>query len=408
MRLRTTPILAVAGLLVAYSGVALAQTAPPDPAPTQALKGTPSSLEEDVSDLARSVGTSLEEARHALATSGHVVDAIQAEEADRNFGSIWVTYNPYTLHVRLLKANYTQLKRIASAARAQRVRLHLGGRSRAQLMADMETLVATIGKRNLQANSRLDEEAGRFEVTTLDSEAAAVARTVGADVVNAPPVGAKANVAYGGLPMYVWTGTVWQAHCTGGFIARNVANGWTGLITAGHCSNFLNNTRWYNGETPSSVHNEHCGGGWGDSQIIRLTGPVSDVVFTNSPISQYVTHWAQAGGWYNGQPARQGRLNGGHALPVENFYATYVVGTGGGDCNFSYTISHAMRTGGASVDGDSGGPIVLSYNNQWFGAGVVTGNIPPTPQTPGPGTISSFLWGVDRAGWTLCQAFAPC
>ena len=144
-------------------------------------------------------------------------------------------------------------------------------------------------------------------------------------------VGATAVTAYGGLPLYVYTGSVngWFGYCTGGFMMQNTSTNATGVMTAGHCDDYTQQ-QWYNGETPSSSStNRTCGGSYGDGKILQVTGATNSVVFTNSQISQYVTN-AAMGGYMIGQQVRQGRLGlngnpGGNFGTIASYVANYLI-----------------------------------------------------------------------------------
>jgi hypothetical protein len=362
------------------------------------------SIDTQASELATSKDITVSEAKLALGQSRTIIDAIATNSASPDFGSMWVTYKPYTLHLRMARKNPEIVSGILSRIGSAPVVVTVGGASSLELKGQEKEFVSRLATRNAGAKVQLDPELGAWVVTTLDNSAITDSAKLGALVIKADPVRATPVTGYGGLKIYVYTGSVygWSAYCTGGFIMRNVSTGATGVLTAGHCLDYAANTRWYNGETPSVGINRTCGAGAGDGQVMPITGAAFSAVFTNNSTSEYVTNHENAGGYYIGQPVRQGRLNGGNVGTIESFNATYPIGAAGA-CPNPYTISYAFVVDRPSVSGDSGGPLVASYGGDWYAIGITTASI-----TLGDKSVFSSLWALNTTGWNYCQDTVGC
>lgn len=95
---------------------------------------------------------------------------------------------------------------------------------------------------------------------------------------------------------------------------------------------------------------------------------------------------------------RKGRITNaaGNIGPYTEF------GVGGGDCG-AYTVRGSPlynSSGSAVVGGDSGGPIMLAYYNQWFLGGI-------TSAEPGAGNSGYSAWIDVPSGWTACTGANP-
>ena len=377
----------------------------PPQAPVEAVVGRPDSVSlADIQQAAASEGVPVEEVRLSMSQSKVLVDSIVRLRSDPTFGDIWVTYNPYKVHLRLARDNAAIVAELAK-----------------ELSYPFETTVRGLSNSSMDALSK-DVVAklsgkGDFSVTYDQVEGGLVVRTVipfasmmiGSKSVTIDPrpvVGATPVTGYGGLPLYVYTGSVygWSGYCTGGFMMRNTSTNATGVMTAGHCADYTQ-PQWYNAETPSSTStNRTCGGSYGDGKILQITGSTNSVVFTNSQISQYVTNTAM-GGYMIGQQVRQGRLGlngnpGGNVGVIASYVANYLI-TSPLDtaCGTFYTLSNAFTVNVQSTKGDSGGPLMASYANAWYGLAITTASGAGTGVT-----AYSPWWSLNTSGWVFCSA----
>ena len=143
---------------------------------------------------------------------------------------------------------------------------------------------------------------------------------------------------------------------------------------------------------------------YGDGKILQVTGATNSVVFTNSQISQYVTN-AAMGGYMIGQQVRQGRLGlngnpGGNFGTIASYVANYLITSPTPTaCGTFYTLSNAFTVNVQSTPGDSGGPLMASYANAWYGLAITTAS------GEGSGvTAYSPWWTLDTSGWVFCSA----
>lgn len=120
---RSRPLVLAVGLSsILGLGVttAYAQTGAPAPDPAKpaltiqppqtpvdvGVAGKPDSVSlADMQQAAASEGVSLEDVRLSMTQSKVLVDSILRLRSDLTFGDIWVTYNPYKVHLRLSREN---------------------------------------------------------------------------------------------------------------------------------------------------------------------------------------------------------------------------------------------------------------------------------------------------------------
>lgn len=375
-------------------------------APKQKTPNLLVDLETAAAQASKEQGIPIDEIRRSMKESKAIIDAIARYKLDPAFGSIWVTYQPYVVHLRLAFPDQTIVATV-SAAVGEPLDVTTTGLSAVGL-ADLEKkLVSHLSKQPAEFEAELDVKAGGYIARTLNERALTDFSNADVRLEVAAPTRSTSVTGYGGLPIYVYTGSIWDGYCTGGFMMRNPSTGEGGILTAGHCPYYDGRTHWYNGETPTGAVNRTCGNGWGDGEIMPFSGSTSYLTFTNSSISEYVS-MRELGGYFINQEVRQGRRGLGDPGGNSGIIAAYISNQNihlktPTSCPSDYTLSNAFRVDVQSTGGDSGGPLVASYGGYWFGLAITTAS------TEGSGqTFYSPWWSLNTSGWNYCQEQYGC
>lgn len=371
-------------------------------APVVVVPGPQASTEQYAREFAKVMQIPLSDAQAALDNNHRILDSIALNERSPSFGGIWVTYRPYQIHVRLVRKD----EPLSQAIRARLVTapaVQYGGLSGEELKSRAQTIVTAAAGSGVLAEVIQDSVNGKVVVKT---DAASFAQSFIDPFVSLDgrkPEITPPTTAYGGLPLYVnIVGLGWQRYCMGGFMMVNHSTGQTGVITAGHCPNYVN--QWYNAETAKAPVQESCTGT--DQQIHPLVNaqggsstPTNWTFFSSGPgPSSAVVVEAVGGGLYIGQPVWQARQDNGDQASNPSpgtitQYSSLNIGAGG-DCA-GHTLNTGFRITQQTIDGDSGGSVATLYNGHWFALGITAG---------GNNTGSSInpVWNVSLGSWAYC------
>jgi hypothetical protein len=117
---------------------------------------------------------------------------------------------------------------------------------------------------------------------------------------------------------------------------------------------------------------------------------------------------AVAGGYYRGQPFhRRGRYSVASGIVGDPQYVAFGGNPTGQDCGnyMAYVFPLFNSAGGLLIGGDSGGPLMLIYNGQYYLAGITTDAGSPNNGNPTNGWAA---WRDIPAGWVPCTAQNQC
>ena len=314
------------------------------------------------------------------------MDFLIANKSNSSFGGVWATYDGgYRVHVRVTTSASDALGGVLSKQLAGPVVTTVGGASHSALTAKLESLA----KQGIPAE--INEDLGLIDVH--DKKISDADRSPLLYVGSPVPLPAPA-VARAGGDYWNWNGSTWSDLCTAG--ATWGGFGITGTLTAGHCvvptaANYI----WTDGEYSdySGINNplvsRVCGAA-GDYMFVRFVSAINeDETFLDKRTSPATaTNYHIAGGLYNGQPTLKiGNNNNATNTGTVINYASLPLG---GSCAATRMTIHSTNP---TAGGDSGGPVYLLYNNQWFFSGITTnGNFEQNYNMP--------VWNISLPGFS--------
>jgi hypothetical protein len=356
-------------------------------------------IEELATQFSNDAGLSLEDAKASLVSNTPLLDLLAKHRTDPDFGAVWVTYKPFTVHLRTTR----QTKDIEAdfvKTLKRPVRVTTGGLSMKAL-----DLVA------VAANSKMKKQDSRYEAVPNYEKGKIVVRSKNAEfgrinsdveLESVEPVITPATTGYGGLAFWLNSTSGWVQQCTGGFMVRRTTAPFdTGILTAGHCYDYP--SQYYNGETASAPELEMCGGS--DQQVHPLSGTANNWIAMGGPLG--VPAWmnvAGAGaGFYIGQVVhKRGRTTNGTFGTIVEYVYNAAVGsaTVPNDCGGIFNLNTGVRVSMPGQAGDSGGPVVTFYNGQYLAMGITSGG-------NATGSTINPIWNVFFfQQWALCTSIS--
>lgn len=368
--------------------VASAQTSRPADTPLGPNGGPVEAFisESDVKLFAEGFGMSFQDTSWLMREGTTALYDFQTSHAlDERFGAVWTTYKPLTVHLRLTKDAPDLVLRLSKTL-GRPVNVTVGGGDYSYLLRQHEA-VSLMTSDVMPQKTTLDHVNGTVVFETNERNAGLLTSLrLPPDVpvvlsdIEPMPTGSYANA-----PMNAST-------CSTGYAVRRNSDNWRGVVTAGHCP--ANNSSY--GHTLWPQEQQTCA--VTDRQVHPTTAPYIWNGFFNLS-GQRTAIAGVAGGWLNNQPFTRKGVNtsaGGNIGP----YVTRSFG--GGDCGgYNATGFELFNSSGAgAIPGDSGGPLMLAYANQWFLAGTTTG--------VATGAVSGFTaWISVPSGWTACTGSNP-
>lgn len=363
--------------------------------------------------FAESQGISVDDAHKAFADNGPLLDFIAKWKDDPGFGAVWVTYDGgYQRHVRLLSDRLLPAVDQLAADVGGPVDVRRGGASHADLEATVEELRKGLGVAGFvnSAEGTLDLYAGSHALPANAKVPAPIRHLAESAPVVTPMMGPRT-----GADIYYWYGSAegWVASCTAGFMWGGF--GISGYATAGHCPdpNTSSLEGVYSAVGASQVVAESCpSSSTLDYQLIKFAVPDDQselgVIKTYNPYGVDISIAGIAGGFYEGQQTYKVGLwyndvygsNWGVAVGWESPGSAP-----GGDC-LSETGAVYFKTTNHALPGDSGGPIYVYWDNQFYLAAITHGGIPGIANT-----WSTWIGWIPMPGFSsihICTVPNPC
>jgi hypothetical protein len=260
--------------------------------------------------------------------------------------------------------NSPELVREVENQVGRKVEVRIGGLSNQGLMALHDATVASLVSAGKQLGryptSEVIPDAQLGEVRIqINSE-----DLIAAKPVIPPGVTVERIADLKPFPAASFAGTEYNPGCTVGYMARDFSN-LKYVVTAAHCPNLPSSSY---GSSHTNVYSEACA--TIDTQAVRTSATT-----VWSGFYDYYGQWsnitAVAGGWFNNQPFdRRGRFT----TAVGTVTNPTTITVSGGDCGSYpvYAFPLTNTAGSSVVGGDSGGPLMLIYNNQYYLAGQTT------------------------------------
>jgi hypothetical protein len=359
---------------------------------------------EDVRMLAESVSISQEDARFVFHEGGGALIEFKKRHQDSQlFGGVRFRYKP-TFEVQLrTTALSKELQDDFKASVGRPYRVLVGGLSEKQLYAKQmrlsEKLLRKKSKDGTNLTFRFETDFEKGDVSLLlqpDDLLSADLTDIRSEVnLAADPDSKIGTASYAGAP---------TASCTIGYaVSRPIGPGVRqgALVTAGHCPDTGQVTY---GFSLGNVQDEVCGG-----QDRQLHTTPTNFLWNGFflPGGSWTQIQAVAGGWYDGQPfARERKFTSAQGtIRTPGPVAPQV---SGGDCG-NYSVygfildNYPAYASQKAIGGDSGGPLLLAYNGNWYLAGTTSGQ-------GVVGGISDGLsaWRDVPWPWTPCTLTTPC
>jgi hypothetical protein len=384
----------VAALIGLAEPALSAATAKPEPAISP--NADSKSIDELAIQFSVDTGNSIEDAKAALSTNGPLIDLVSKYRKDPSFGALWVTYKPFTVHLRTTRKSKVIEGDVAASVRRS-VQVTTGGLSQEALDSTAALVNDQMKKQKSPYEIITDTEKGRIIIRSNNANFGRISSDVDVEL-REPPV-APATTGYGGLAFWLNSTNGWVQQCTGGFmVRRTIAPFDTGILTAGHCYDYA--SQYYNGETASAPELEMCAGG--DQQVHPLTGtPNNWSALGGLGNPAWININGSGGGFYIGQVVqKRGRVSGGSFGTIQEYVYNPAIG-GATDCGPNgYNINVGLRVSNPSQAGDSGGPLTTYYNGLWLAMGIASGG----NET---GTTINPIWNVYFfQQWALCSTIS--
>lgn len=358
-------------------------------------------------EFAKTQGISPAEAAQAFADSAPLYDFTLQNAKDSRFGAVWATYDGgYKVHLRYLDPSFLDVLADLASKLGAPVDLRVGGASAAELNDVAQTLQ--------DAKSRVAYSLNLPEGTLDLHEGSSLAPGLidAAYVRTIPAPRPAAGDRFAAADVWNYDGSNWAAVCTAGFMYKGPSI--SGYATAGHCPDGGLSRGWVDGiySAWSNPFQEQCANTGGDYQLVNFDGGftlVQNRAFDKRSYPHPLISFAIAGGYYIGQPTLKMGLFANGAVgsntgTVTGFGNKAELATG--DCPAgTYT---GLQYNNLSAGGDSGGPILLSYANQWFlGATHAIGG-ENGPGQPGTRQGTWIGWIPLPGGYHICTVSNPC
>jgi hypothetical protein len=356
-----------------------------------------------VEQLAAGENISVADADFVMGVGGRALSDFSANfDADQRFGAVWVEYSPFSVHLRTTQPAPDLSSRLTNdLGRAPQVTV--GGLSKVEfrkLEVKVSQVLDSAGRktgRPLRAESDSDSRFGTVGIRVNPADRRLIENEVlpvGVDVRDGD-VEVHQPSSFAGAGM---------SDCTVGFAATQALVNRTvrGVVTAGHCPNSGQTAYGY---PLNNAQQEICS--YSDRQLHVTSAPNLYWGFYDY-FNVWSTIQAVAGGYYRGQPFhRRGRYSVAAGIVGDPQYVPFGGNPTGQDCGnyMAYVFPLFNSAGGLLIGGDSGGPLMLIYNGQYYLAGITTGAGSPNNGNPTNGWAA---WRDIPAGWIPCTAQNQC
>lgn len=367
----------IAGLLI-ISGPRRSAEASNDGASSGRLE--PRQLDETQLEWGREMSLSVEDTTAAFSDTAEILSFQDTHAGDERFGAVWASYDGgYQVHVRSLDQSFDAEIGAFEERLGHAVKRESGGASYKAMIAARAAVEAA----GVPVSVTFNSQAG-----TVDIDETWVGDVPGVDpsiIRRVPPPEAPSrrtaqagdDVSAGG-----------QATCTGGgFIeyAPPFGDLVRQFVTAAHCPDSgltIGSTvsgPYDSGSQSGPIAAEYCA--TYDIEFIPVDVNSGTLYARDKPFGYGTWSFSGgvAGGWYTGQPSRKLGLwangpSGSNAGTISNWYSNAAF-PGGGDCPTGPIQGAIYNNMGAY--GDSGGPMFLSYDNEWYWAGTTIAGTSP-------------------------------
>lgn len=413
--------LTVAAALLFMASVAVAGDRSVGAEPEQGI--SPAELQQ----FAESEGIPLEDAEFAVEHSDVLYDFAMRYSDHPSFVNVAATYEG-RYAVQVIATDGESARTLAEEL-ATLLGMDVAATTSADSISKADAIEVVNKLDDIGLNFGYDALHGRFTVYAegragIEGIAAAA---VGDDVIEkvafeaeVPDPEGEEHGTYAGDVVQASTNGNWSKPTSVGATWRGTPSGGgtdhVAFVSAAHLRNPSNDTWFWAGlypsrGDPSAASNpklllEVCNGSdvWsrGDYQYVRMDAS------TNQPETDRIGHqmW-QAGGYYIGQLAR---VTGQHS---SNVGTVKLHGIYPRPSHWQCTGTQwTLVTSSKGVEGDSGGPVTLLYNNQWFLAGIYAGTSDLDATNPGTEGVSSPVWYMNQpSGYNnsrLCTNSNPC
>lgn len=365
------------------------------------------SIDSVIREFAERYEISLADAHLAFDETTRIAD-FQAEHAsDPSFGAVWTTYlGKYEVHVRTVRGQGGQDLVAALEDRLGRNVIATSGGLSYQGMRDLVETFSAASSSDGTLAFDVDETTGEIRYKGDLPDGANGTGALQVDAVDSSlPVEGWVGHGAADIQQQQSNGS-WSPVCTVGAFYETSTT--TGFITAAHCPD---SNLFADGTYSSALAAENCSN---DSQSVRISAnPNLDDTYYDKrtyPHPSITVAGGVAGGWFVGQPTLKLGLysNGttGSNTGSMQGSGTYVQAATGDCATRTITV---VRSDNPGAPGDSGGPILLWYNNKWFVGSTTSG-----PWLNSSGTVllgTSSVWNSRFAlptGAHLCNSLTPC
>lgn len=364
-----------------------------------------------VADFAKSHGLVTEEAQRVFEDSTAIAEFLKTHRDDERFGELWATYDRgYEVHVRYVADDF-ELEIAALEQRIGRaVTIHRGGSSATELSAAVDYLKS----HGIPYEPDITEGVLRvFSDTfpTVKGVKASDLERMDAITIDqgAPPKYQMVDDSRSGADVWWNNNGNWSLQCTAAAMWKGTGpwSGMTGYLWAAHCPNLVPSYTFVDGGySHGSFATMHtvCGPA-GDWELVRFSVPKNEhETFLDKRFSPAVeTPFRIAGGYYVGQPSFKVGLSangstGTNMGSVAGYVTSSITAPG---CP---AVRPHLRYWHDRASRDSGGPVFLFWENEWYLGAVHNGY----ETSFGGFAHGTAIWDIAVPFGHLCSLTSPC
>ncbi len=366
---------------------------------------------EMLTEFANDQKLSIEEAEQVFRDSVPIGAFLDRYRKHPGFGALWVTYHSgYEVHVRAVGEELGGPISELEASLGRKTVRHSGGASAAELEVamDMASEFGLPAEHDLLRGTVIlfSSTLGELPQNSVEQ----IRRTPGIVVTsNEPPRYTFVEESRSGADIWRYNGQAFVLDCTAAAMWKGTGAwaGMTGYLSAAHCNNVTPSRYTYvdgaysHGVLPT-LHTV-CGP-QGDWEVIRFSAPQNEAeTFLDKRYNPPVeTPFRIAGGYYVGQPSfKVGLSTNGTTGTNMGIVEGYGVSNVGITCQ---GVRGHLRYWHDGTGGDSGGPVFLFYNGQWYLGAVHNGY----ESSLGGFRYGNAIWDISIPSGHLCSMTIPC
>jgi hypothetical protein len=355
-----------------------------------------------IAQIAESGGMTIEEARYSVGPLSVVVQGFQDEfGSDPEFGGIWVDHHPLQVRLRVARGDGLRIRQTLEKRLGRKAGMTKGGLAYGELLRTTDSVSAMANAHRSSGRNTIEPDLinGVVEAHLEDPVTAnEVRKAFPKDhVVVVEDKGSDFSpTSWSGAEIH-GDGSSGTGFCSVGIAVRRKTDGFRGVVTAAHCPDGPWTGRQYAAGSPLyPAELEDCSR---DFQLHPTYAPQVWGGLYNQNSTWYSIKGIAGGGYFGQSFFRRGQ----HTTSTGRIKWPLVTQQipVGIDCPNGYSVLgiNALSDPGQNpgIPGDSGGVVVLIWNNQYYYAGQASAS------GVSQGEPATFVaWNSTITGWDYC------